>query len=390
MDRSNLRPVTPRLLRQMNVRRVLDALRRDGAISRADLMKVTGISAPTMSSLMAALLETGLVEQESQSRRTAGRPRAIYRLASRRVQVLGAVVSARDCAVLATGLDGRVDEQRVRLYATPPSYDELIRQLAQNLGGVRDLSGAPCLGIGLSVPGLVRAADGCVVFSPNLHFLDGRHPGRDLARRLGLPTVLVQEEHGLCLAEQTFGAARGADHFVMVDISEGLGMGVVNDGRLMTGSSGFGGEIGHITVQADGERCGCGNRGCLETVATDRAFARLVSRKAGRTLGIEKAVEEVRAGAIDAEAEIQATLGYLAVGLGAIINILNPQLLFVYGRLFEARDGLFDELVARVRRHALAPSYTGCRIVRARGNKTQGALAAVIHNLVDNYGPRVV
>ena len=162
---------------------------------------------------------------------------------------------------------------------------------------------------------------------------------RDLRHRLRMPTAMLQEEHALCLAEQIFGQARDTDDFAMVDISEGLGMGVVSGGRLIAGCEGYGGEIGHMTVRPDGEPCGCGNRGCLETVATDRAFARAVSALVQRPMTIEEAVAAVRAGRVSAGQIVSDTLEYLAWGLGAVINIFNPSLLIVYGRMFDARDG---------------------------------------------------
>ncbi len=110
---------------------------------------------------------------------------------------------------------------------------------------------------------------------------NGQCLGADLAERLGIECILVQEEHALCLAERCFGSARGLDDFAMLDISTGVGLGVMSRGRLLLGRSGFAGEIGHITVDIRGRRCGCGNRGCLETVACDSALAWQVSQKLG-------------------------------------------------------------------------------------------------------------
>src|SRR5205807_5237105 len=122
---------------------------------------------------------------------------------------------------------------------------------------------------GVSMPGLLHRREKRTVFSPNLHQTDGRRLGEDLRNALRIETAILQESHALCLAELTYGAARGVSDFAMLDVSEGLGVGVVNGGRILEGHSGLGGELGHVTVDIHGEPCGCGNHGCLETVATD-------------------------------------------------------------------------------------------------------------------------
>ena len=173
----------------------------------------------------------------------------------------------------------------------------------------------------------------------------------------------------------------------MLDISDGLGMGVISGGRLIAGSDGFGGEIGHMTAQLGGELCGCGNRGCLETLATDLAFTRALSKRTGRTLTMDDIGREAQAGQLDLEPELTAVLDYLAIGIGTVLNIFNPAMLFVYGRLFAVRDGVFDRLVRHVADHALRPSLQRCQIVRAQGNKRLGAIAAILSSHANTLGP---
>ena len=380
--------VVPALLKQMNARRVLDALWRLSHASRAELSRYTGISAPTMSKLVDHLERTGLLERLPELQLTEGRPSVIYKLATTQSGVLGAVIDVHECTVLATGLDGKIDEKKQITFPTPETYDTLITKLTAQLLKLRPAGRKqPCFGVGISVPGLINATENRVVFSPNLHYTDARHPGRDLAERLKLPTFMVHEPHGLCLAEQMFGAARTVDHFAMVDITEGLGLGVVTGGRYLSGFEGYGGELGHITVQPEGEYCGCGNRGCLETLATDRAVARAISKKLGRTLDIQQVTTGIQSGDIHADAELDRTLEYLAIGLAVVINLFNPEVIFINGHFFGARHGLFDELVSRTQRRALTPSAAHCQIIQSRGSKPLGAIAAVLDHICNALGP---
>ena len=373
--------VIPSMLRQINVRRIMDLLWQEGPVTRAELVRRTHISAPTMSRLMETLERDGLVECDPELQHGSGRPAAIYRPSRQGAQVMGVMVGIQNTHVTATGVDGTFDSGRSVSFATPHTYGTFLSTLSDQVEQVRKKGKAPCLGVGFSVPGLVLDPEQRIALSPNLHFLDGCQPGIDLEQRLKLPVLLHQEEHGFCIAERMFGAARGLDNFAVVDICDGLGMAVVSGGRLVTGSRGFGGELGHMTIDPAGEVCGCGNRGCLETVATDLAFARNVSRQAGRTVSVEAAVKAVGEGRWNAAELMYDTLDTLARGIGMIINVFNPELVLVHGAIFDARDNVLGTFCDKVRSHALRPSFEGCRIGRTTVDKRLGGVAALLDRL---------
>jgi N-acetylglucosamine repressor len=219
--------------------------------------------------------------------------------------------------------------------------------------------------------------------------IDGRSPGRDIGKQLGLECVMIQDQHALCMAERYFGRARDLDDFAILDVSSGVGMGVMSGGRLVRGHSGFAGEIGHVTVEPKGRLCGCGNLGCLETVASDSALAWQISRRLGRPIDIEEIIRLVRTGKLNAERECEDVVQYLAIGLAAVINVFNPSTLFIHGQLFDADEGLFSRVLEQTCKRALAPAYGDCRIIRAQGSKRQGAIAAIIQHLIDSLVPEL-
>lgn len=377
----------PAMLRRFNERRVLQALQQRGELSRAEIARVTGVSGPTVTRAVAGLLAAGLLEEGDVLRAGLGRPGRVLRLASSNAAVLGMVVEAAQCEVFAAGLDGRVREPTVRRLDTPPDYRGLVSALAEAARTVRRETGVAVKGLGISVPGLLDSRDGRTVFAANLPQTNGRQLGEDLSRRLRLPAIIQKESHALCLAEQGIGAAQGINDFALLDISEGLGLGVVEGGRLLSGSAGLAGEFGHITVQADGRACGCGNRGCLETVATDRAFSEAVSRRVGRLMTVSEIIDEVRGGRLNADEELAFTLEYLAIGVAAVVNLFNPTRLFIYGRMLDVADGLFDRLVELAAGRALTPSMRMCTIIRARGSKRAGAVAGIVRRLTTDRCP---
>lgn len=379
--------VAPSLLRKINDRRVLEVIRQLGTASRADVVRASGLTAPTVSKAVASLLKRGLLEERDQATPGIGRPAKVLQLASEQASVLGVVIDAPQCWVGVVGLDGELQAANESGFALPRSYAELLAGIEDRVRRLVRQYGSPPRGLGLSVPGLVNSSLHEVVFSPNVHLLDGHRPGVDLAERLKIPCVMLQESHALCLGERMFGAARGLKNFVMLDVSTGLGMGVMSGGQLLTGHSGLAGELGHITVVPDGLRCGCGNTGCLETVATDSAFCRLVSERLGRPVNIDEILQGVRSGAMDVGGELQRTGEYLAIAIAAAINVFNPSTLLVHGRLFELGDDVFPRISERARRRALQPSQADCRLLRARGSKRKGAIAGILQHLTDALAP---
>ena len=371
----------PSLLRRLNERQVLAAIQAHGPLSRAEITRLTGISGPTVTRAVSALLEANLLEEGDARQAALGRPGKVLRLAGTTVSVLGAVVGSESCEILSCGLDGAMHEDYIRRFPTPARYADLVRTFVKYARELMNERQTTFLGLGISMPGLLNRREKRTVVSPNVHQTDGQRLGEDLRQRLQLETSIRQESHTLCLAERMYGAARNLDNFAMLDISEGLGLGVVQGGHLLEGHSGLAGELGHITVRLDGRLCGCGNHGCLETEATDTALANAVSERLGRRVTVEEIIEQVQSGKLQADGEFERVLEYLAVGLAAVINLFNPQKLFLHGRFFDARPDLFGRLLELTRRRALPPSMADCQILRARGSKRLGAVAGIIRRI---------
>jgi N-acetylglucosamine repressor len=378
--------IEPSLLGRMSERRVLRVLQTRGPMSRAEVARHAGLSAPAVSRAVAALLRSGLLEETEAPHQTGGRPAMRLRLANQAAQVLGLVLDADRCKVVAAGFDGQLHDEPID-FPTPDCYARLIDALARHARALMDRPGVTTLGAGLSVPGLIDYRSQRGVLSPNVPITDGQSPALDLSRKLGVECVLLQESHALCLGEQHYGQARGLDDFAMLDVHTGVGLGVVSGGRLLTGHSGLAGEIGHITVVPDGRRCGCGNIGCLETVANDTSLAWRVSRRLGKSATIDEVIAIARAGEVDLSSDLEDVSRYLAIGVAAVINLYNPARLFIHGRLFEADGGLFDRVVEMASRRALRPSFCDCKVVRASGQKHQGAVAGIIQHLTSAIAP---
>ena len=148
-----------------------------------------------------------------------------------------------------------------------------------------------------------------------------------------------------------------------------------------------GGELGHITVAPDGIRCGCGNRGCLETLATDTALLRLLAEKLGRPVSLDEAVSLLGERAGDFQHEIRTVTEYLAIAIAAVINIFNPTTLFVHGTLLVGSDERFARVLERVKQRTLTASLSDCTILATRSSKRQAAIAGIMHHLTNAWAP---
>jgi len=380
--------IEPALLRQMTVQRLLKVLQAEGALSRADLTRKTGISAPTVSKAVAPLIESGLLEESEPETVSAGRPGRLVRLATERAQILGVVLDRNICRVAAASLDGVVLPGRSVSFATPAAYDGIISAIAQHAADMMQTPGVVTLAACVSTPGLVDHRLGRIELSPNLPVTNGQTPAADLSARLDLDCIMLQETHALCRAEQLHSSG-DASNFVVLDITTGMGLGVVSAGGLLYGRNGMAGELGHITIEPDGVLCGCGNRGCLETVATDSALAGLVSQKVGHKLEIDQVIAKIRSGEMQAEGELQRIIQYVAIAVSAAVNLFNPEKVFIHGQLFDARDGLFNTMVTTAKKRSMAPSIAGCEIIRAETDKLRGAIAGAIYQLTHAVGPGI-
>ncbi|MCE9629736.1 MAG: ROK family transcriptional regulator [Planctomycetia bacterium] len=377
------------LLRRINERRLLEVIQQQGPSSRAMLARTSGLTAPTVSKAVDLLLSRGLLEELDPVEPALGRPGRLVRMAAESAAVLGVVVDASTCCIVAAGLDGKVTEEQTRRLPTPETYaaviDGIEHECRELLAGIR----GTVHGIGVSVPGLVNERLREIVFSPNLRILDKRNPARDLEDRLGVPCLLAQETDALCLSERMYGDARGLEDFAVLDATTGLGLGVMSGGQLLAGHSGMAGEVGHITVAPDGLRCGCGNRGCLETLATDAALLRLLAERLGHPLDMAKAATLLDDRAADFQHEIRTVTEHLAIAIAAVINIFNPTSLFVHGTLLAGSEERFARVLERVKQRTLTASLSDCTIVAARSSKRQGAIASIMHHVTNTWAPSI-
>lgn len=370
----------PQLLGRMTQRAVVEALKAKGPMSRAEIARLTGISPTTVSSAVTQVVRAGFIEETDAAISGPGRPGKLLRLTADSAQVIGVSVEPEFCELILGGVDGKPNlSSRVR-FPTPNTYTRLLAEIERHAVNWLERPNTRTLGIGLTLPGIIDPTGERAVFSPNFHQTDDRRPAHDLRERLGCTTILVQESDALCLAERR---VHGVDDLAIIDYAGGLGVGSLVGGRLLGRHIGLPRELGHVTAVLDGEPCGCGSNGCLETVATDAAFARRLSAKLDRSLTVEEAV----AIADRHPVELDSVLDYLAVAVAAVTNLFAPPLIVMHGRLLDRDPDLLPLLTERAAKRKLAPFRERCRLVKASTTKSEGAVAGILDHLFEELGP---
>jgi glucokinase len=216
-------------------------------------------------------------------------------------------------------------------------------------------TGGHVVGLGVGAPGPLDTARGIVLLTPNLGWVN--MPLRDrLAAATGLHTTLDNDANCAILGEAWVGAARDARYAIGMTIGTGIGGGIVLDGRLHHGAADCAGEIGHVTIEMNGRRCGCGNYGCLEAYASGPAIAMRAVEQL--QLGAESVLSTLVNGDYD-----RVTARYLGTGVANLLNIFNPDLFVIVGGVTQAGDALFEPLQREVARRAFKPAVESCRIV---------------------------
>lgn len=225
--------------------------------------------------------------------------------------------------------------------------------------------------VGIGTPGPVNYSTGVVADPPNLKGWHNIPLRKILTKELGCKIDVDNDANLAGLAEVRFGAARGLTEVVYVTASTGVGGGIICNGRLYRGADGAAGEVGHMTILPGGPKCNCGNRGCLEALASGTAF----SKRHGYTT--EEAYRRVKNGDVKAAADVGELADWLGIGLSNIANIFNPQAIVVGGGLANMGSMLFTPLRAAVKKYGFSIAGRNVRILRSKLGKRVGVMGAV-------------
>ena len=342
-------------LREANRALIVDTIKRYGGLTQVELAASTGLSPATISTIVKELLGGGIVDTQATTR--SGRRAQMVTLA-RRVGLVGGVQFGHRQLKVALGDFGRtiIAEQQMPLPADHRS-DTGLDRAALLIVELLERVGAPIdelLTIGLAVPAPVDIATGEISVRGIMRGWDGLQLGQVLSERLSRPVVVDNDANAAALAELELGAARGYQDVVVVRASYSTGAGIILNGHLYRGFAGTAGEIGHVSIDAQGAICRCGNRGCLDTVVSSTALLDLLRSSHG-DLTLRDLISKGIAGDLGCRRVLADAGDRIGSVVAMLAGTLNPQLVVVVGELAAAGELLIGPLRQAVVRH-IAPN----------------------------------
>lgn len=384
------------LIRQLNRSLVLDLIRRQGPISRADVKRITGLNFTTVTNAVADLVATEMVQEVGLGSSSGGRKPVMLTLNPAARYVVGCELQSKKLVIGLFDLVGNLVARVQKPQSPHTTPTEVVERIQEAIAEVLQTSGVPSSkleGLGVAAPGPLDSEKGILLTPPNLVGWRDVPLKQMLEQATGLPVIVEKDGNAAALGEVWFGAGQGVRDLVLIIVDDGIGAGIITGGRLYRGSRSGAGEIGHTTIDLDGPRCSCGSYGCLEAIASGFALG----RKAGEAIrrgvqsqlaewGDEEGVSGVdgilaAAGngdklALDLLDECGRTLG---IAVANTVNMYNPELIVLAGRLAQQSPLVLERALEIGRARAFSVLAKEVRIVRsALGNDFLAAGAAAL------------
>ena len=363
-------PGSQSALRRANQLRVLRAVRTAGALTQAEIARGTGLSAATVSNIVRELREAGTVVVSPTY--SGGRRAQRVELARHAGIAVGVDFGVSHLRVALSDLGDRIVAEETIAYDVAASAERGMRRaiwLVETLLAQARVDRSEVIGVGVGVPGPVDAATGEIDTATIMTGWAGVRPAEELRGRLGMPVHVDNDANLGALGEMVGGAGRGCGHLVYLKLSNGVGAGIVADGRLYRGAGGIAGEIGHITVDARGPVCRCGNRGCLETLVGGPYLLQMLPRPVGRDEPpptLLSVIASAMAGDPGCRRILSDAGRALGSGVAILANLFNPRLVILGGELAQAGDLLVESIRQTAELGAIPGAVRGLQVVRGK------------------------
>lgn len=377
------------LVKQLNGAAVYRLIDQQGPISRIQIAELSQLAPASVTKITRQLLERGLIREVDQQASTGGRRAISIITETRHFHALGVRLGRHDATITLYDMGGKALSesscplpQRTQETLEEALFAALARFIEENQRKLREL-----IAIAVIVPGLVNPEHGVVRYMPHIQVSNWQLVEK-LQQRFGTTSFVGHDIRSLALAEHYFGATRDCGDSILVRLHRGTGAGILVNGQIFLGSNGNVGEIGHIQVDPLGERCHCGNFGCLETIAANAAIENRVRHLLTQGYPSKLTLEDHSIAAICKAAnrgdplavEVIENVGrYLGKAIAIAINLFNPQKVVLAGEITEAEKVLLPAIQGCINTQVLKDFRHNLPIVTSELNHRSsiGAFALV-------------
>lgn len=337
------------IVKRGNKTLVLNTIKNHSPISRASIANETGLNKGTVSSLVSELLDEHLIYESGPGKSSGGRRPVMLFFNKSAGHSIGIDLGVNYLLGILTNLNGEIVEENLVKF-TDLAYEEIeqkIFSMINHLISKAQSSPYGIIGIGLGVPGPVDK-NGKILLAPNLGWKN-IDMMTTIQNKYNIPVIIENEANAGAYGEKKFGAGTDNKNIIYVSAGMGIGVGLILHGSLYKGNNGFAGELGHMTINIDGDTCRCGNKGCWELYASEKS---LISRAKEmgitlpdtRELSLEKLSRLAEQGDRKTLMLFEQIGTYLGVGINNIANTFNPELVIIGNRLANSKKWIEESL----------------------------------------------
>jgi len=378
--------------RRIRISQILNALKDVGTLSHAQLARITHFSLPMISDLTQELHRENIVIPVTPSELKVGRPPNSLTINPEAGYIIGVDVGHTNSKLVIINILQKIILERSIPTVALNDADNLLKNLKNYITDIKNESGISqdkFLGIGFAIPGLVNSQTGQSFSYLNFK---GENTKSVIERIFNLPVRIENDVKAMALGEIGFGQAKNHKNVACINLGWGVGMGLILNGQIYYGKSGFAGEFGHINIVDNGELCVCGLRGCLETVASGRAIGEIARKRLANGEQSQLANAYSSPDEIDAESVVkfarkgdqfciellQEAGHYLGKSIGEIINLFNPELIILGGRGSEAGEFILHPIRTAALRYSLVELGLDTQILYSNLGAKSGCLGATM------------
>lgn len=391
-----------KFLKEFNQKTILNLIWSNKALSRADLSQLTGLSPTAIGQIVTNLLEKGYIHETKTGESTGGRRPVMLELKPGSFFSIGVDMDVNYINFVLMDITGRIIyEDTLNTPSAPEqlSFQDVAILIEKNVQKIVNGHSIPIeklLGVGISIPGIIDGESGKVILAPNMGWKN-IGAGDAFKKLLQVPVYIENESMASAICENWLGGCQEIDNFVCINIRSGIGAGIFTGGKPYKGASGSAGEIGHIVVDENGPKCGCGNYGCLETLASTTRIveqAKKLVRQGAADFGniniedirFDTVVEAARNGDEAVKGVLLESARYIGIAISNIVNTLNPSKIVIGKEFVKYADLVLEHVVDVAYRKALSLSASNVEIVKSEIGEKASTLGAALIPLQVLYG----
>lgn len=385
------------MLKDYQMNKVINFIREQGPISRVELSKRLGIPQPTVTRIIERIIQEELIIEDGLGHSSGGRRPVLLRINHSCFYSIGIEIGRSDVRIAITDLGGNLITNQTKETNNKGSIKDIILYIKENIDKMlvaEEIDRSKLLGVGIGIPGPINESEEGLMSIPNFYDVNNIPLRSMLQEAFPIPVTLDVNANVAALAEKWFGTGVRCNNFVYVMADAGIGSGIIVNGELYRGSHRESGFIGHSTIDMFGEKCHCGNTGCLETLVSTTKMIKNVEKQlegnqvekqlffdSKNHLTFEDIVLSIKKGSTITEKVVEEAGQFLGVGVANIISFFDPEMIIMGGRLCQLGDLFINSLRRQVQSRVAGSSGKVTPIVVSDFNNgvVLGAAALVIN-----------